>query len=75
MEKNNGIPIESERDLLIKLATDIKYIKESIDDIKELQGNLDDRIDNLEQWRAYILGFAAAIACVVSFLVSLLWRS
>ncbi|RLI76002.1 hypothetical protein DRP05_13735 [Archaeoglobales archaeon] len=70
---DNGIPVESERDLLIKIATDIKYIKEDIAEIKEMQKSLDDRISSLERWRSYILGFSAAIALVVSLIISL-WR-
>jgi|GEM_PF-1678108 ribosomal 50S subunit-associated protein YjgA (DUF615 family) len=73
MQKDNGIPIESDRDLLIKLATDVRYIREAIDEVKETVGGHDTRISKLEQWRAYILGFSAAVAFIISIIVSS-WR-
>jgi|Deesub1362A_J573_1020465.scaffolds.fasta_scaffold00761_13 hypothetical protein len=73
MQKDdNGIPIESERDLLIKIATDTQYIKKDIREIKEVHKTHDDRLGSLERWRAYVLGFAAAISFVI-YLVFSLW--
>jgi len=73
--QNNGIPIETDRDLLIKLATDVKHIKKTLEELKEdvkrVNDEYDDRISRLEQWRAYVIGASAVIAFAISILFSI----
>ena len=71
--QNNGVPIDTERDLLIKLAIDVRYIRSAIDEIKEKLNEHEERINKLEEWRAYILGASAVIAVLVSVIITL-WR-
>jgi len=67
----------SDRDLLIKLATDVEYIKASIDELKKEREECEDkcnrRIGKLERWQAYVMGIAAGISFIVAVAVSL-WR-
>jgi len=74
---SNGVPIETERDLLIKLATDVGHIKRAVDelkqDIKRTNEEYDRRIGKLEEWRAYVLGASAVVAFLISVIMSL-WR-
>ena len=77
MRNDNSIPIKSDRDLLIKLATDVENIKNTLEELKEnirsFNCEYDERISRLEQWRAYVIGASAIIALTISILFSI-WR-
>ncbi|MCK5431610.1 MAG: hypothetical protein KAJ03_02640 [Gammaproteobacteria bacterium] len=66
----------SDRELLISLATDIDYIKKSIEDMKRTSDvyeiTYNKRISKLERWQANVVGLSVGISAVIGWGISLL---
>jgi len=63
----------SDHDLLLRIDERVRVIKSDIEELKGALSHQCERIEELERWRAYVLGFAGAIALGVSVLVGVLW--
>lgn len=59
----------SDHDLLLRIDERVRTIKDDIEELKVALSQQYERIERLERWRAYVLGFAGAIALVVSVLM------
>lgn len=71
------IPLHSDRDLLVKLATDIDYIKTSMDAMTterdECERICNKRIGKLERWQANVIGVSATVSIIITLLASI-WK-
>ena len=62
-----------DHDLLIELKKDIEYIRAKLSMLCDYDTLLEERVRELEQRQAYIMGVACAIAFVTSMFVSLMF--
>ena len=64
----------SDRELLVSLATDIDYIKKSIEDMKRTSDvyeiTYNKRISKLERWQSSVIGVSVGASALIAWGIS-----
>lgn len=74
LDENSKELIKTNHDAIVKIATDMDWVKKILGEIKDTVEDLSERVQRLENFKSKLIGVAVGVSTVVSLAVAVVFR-